>query len=319
MSFSGNVKEELSDHWSSARHCQIAELAAILGLCGSIIINSRNEYRVKVHTENKAVARKVFTLIKKTFNIESDISIRRNIQKQSVSYSVVVKQHQDALRVLQAVKLIDEHLDGFEEIRIVNPIVVQQTCCKRAFIRGAFLAAGSMSDPKKAYHFEIVCAAEPMAEQIRELMSSFSMDAKIVQRKKSYVVYLKEGSQIVDILNIMEAHVSLMELENVRILKEMRNTVNRKVNCETANLNKTVSAAVKQLEDITYLRDTIGLEKLSEGLEEVALARLSHPDASLKELGALLSPPVGKSGVNHRLRKLGDLAEKVRKEQGGVL
>ena len=319
MSFSGNVKEELSDHWSSARHCQIAELAAILGLCGSIIINSRNEYRVKVHTENKAVARKVFTLIKKTFNIESDISIRRNIQKQSVSYSVVVKQHQDALRVLQAVKLIDEHLDGFEEVRIVNPIVVQQTCCKRAFIRGAFLAAGSMSDPKKAYHFEIVCAAEPMAEQIRELMSSFSMEAKIVQRKKSYVVYLKEGSQIVDILNIMEAHVSLMELENVRILKEMRNTVNRKVNCETANLNKTVSAAVKQLEDITYLRDTIGLEKLSEGLEEVALARLSHPDASLKELGALLSPPVGKSGVNHRLRKLGDLAEKVRKEQGGVL
>lgn len=319
MSFSGNVKEELSEHWSSARHCQIAELAAILGLCGSIIINSRNEYRVKVHTENKAVARKVFTLIKKTFNIESDISIRRNIQKQSVSYSVVVKQHQDALRVLQAVKLIDEHLDGFEEVRIVNPIVVQQTCCKRAFIRGAFLAAGSMSDPKKAYHFEIVCAAEPMAEQIRELMSSFSMDAKIVQRKKSYVVYLKEGSQIVDILNIMEAHVSLMELENVRILKEMRNTVNRKVNCETANLNKTVSAAVKQLEDITYLRDTIGLEKLSEGLEEVALARLSQPDASLKELGALLSPPVGKSGVNHRLRKLGDLAEKVRKEQGGVL
>lgn len=319
MSFSGNVKEELSEHWSSARHCQIAELAAILGLCGSIIINSRNEYRVKVHTENKAVARKVFTLIKKTFNIESDISIRRNIQKQSVSYSVVVKQHQDALRVLQAVKLIDEHLDGFEEVRIVNPIVVQQTCCKRAFIRGAFLAAGSMSDPKKAYHFEIVCAAESMAEQIRELMSSFSMDAKIVQRKKSYVVYLKEGSQIVDILNIMEAHVSLMELENVRILKEMRNTVNRKVNCETANLNKIVSAAVKQLEDITYLRDTIGLEKLSEGLEEVALARLSHPDASLKELGALLSPPVGKSGVNHRLRKLGDLAEKVRKEQGGVL
>ena len=183
MSFSGNVKEELSEHWSSARHCQIAELSAILGLCGSIIINSRNEYRVKVHTENKAVARKVFTLIKKTFNIESDISIRRNIQKQSVSYSVVVKQHQDALRVLQAVKLIDEHLDGFEEVRIVNPIVVQQTCCKRAFIRGAFLAAGSMSDPKKAYHFEIVCAAEPMAEQIRELMSAFQWMQRLSEKE----------------------------------------------------------------------------------------------------------------------------------------
>ena len=134
-----------------------------------------------------------------------------------------------------------------------------------------------------------------------------------------YKRQVKEGSQIVDILNIMEAHVSLMELENVRILKEMRNTVNRKVNCETANINKTVSAAVKQVEDITYLRDTIGFEKLSEGLEEIALARLSHPEASLKELGELLSPPVGKSGVNHRLRKLSELAEKVRQEQGGLL
>ena len=143
----------------------------------------------------------------------------------------------------------------------------------------------------------------------------FSMDAKIVRRKKSYVVYLKEGDQIADILNIMEAHVSLMELENIRILKDMRNTVNRKVNCETANINKTVSAAVKQLEDITYLRDNMGLEKLAEGLREVAYARLSHPDATLKELGELLSPPVGKSGVNHRLRKLSDLAEKERQNK----
>lgn len=121
-----------------------------------------------------------------------------------------------------------------------------------------------MSDPNKAYHFEIVCSTEEMAHQICDLICSFSMDAKIVLRKKSYVVYLKEGAQIVDILNIMEAHVSLMELENVRILKEMRNSVNRKVNCETANINKTVSAAVKQLEDITYLRDQIGFENIPE-------------------------------------------------------
>lgn len=319
MSFSGKVKEELSRQWSSARHCQIAELAAMLSVCGSIVIDSRNRYGIKIHTENIAVARKVFTLIKKTFNIESDISVRRNILRQSVSYSIIVKQHQDALRILQATKLTEEYQNGFEEIHIVNPIVVQQPCCRRAFIRGAFLAAGSMSDPEKSYHFEIVCAAEAMAEQVKELLCSFETDAKIVRRKKVYVVYVKEGSQIVDILNIMEAHVSLMELENVRILKEMRNTVNRKVNCETANINKTVSAAVKQVEDITYLRDTIGFEKLSEGLEEIALARLSHPEASLKELGELLSPPVGKSGVNHRLRKLSELAEKVRQEQGGLL
>lgn len=319
MSFSGDVKEELSRQWSSARHCQIAELAALLSMCGSITIDSRNQYGIKIHTENITVARKVFTLIKKTFNIETDISIRRNIIRQSVSYFVIVKNHKEALRILQATKLTEEYREGFEEIHIVNPIIVQQTCCKRAFLRGVFLAAGSMSDPAKAYHFEIVCAAESMAVQLREMICGFAMDAKIVQRKKSWIVYLKEGAQIVDILNIMEAPLSLMKLENVRILKEMRNTVNRKVNCETANINKTVSAAVRQLEDIKYLQSTIGLEKLPEGLMDAAMARLANPDAPLKELGACLLPPVGKSGINHRLRKLSELAEKVRQEQGGLL
>ena len=148
---------------------------------------------------------------------------------------------------------------------------------------------------------------------------SYTLDAKIVQRKKAYVVYLKEGSRIVDVLNVMEAHVALMELENVRILKEMRNTVNRKVNCETANINKTVSAAVKQVEDITYLRDTVGFEHLPDNLAEAALARLEHPDATLKELGETLDPPVGKSGINHRLRRLSEMAEKVKQERGGLL
>ena len=299
MSFSGKVKEELSQQWSSARHCQIAEIAALIGMCGAVTINSFNQYGVKINTENLAVARKVFTLIRKTFNIEADISIRRNIEKQSAVYSVMIVRHEDALRVLQAAKLLEEHRGGFEEFHIVSPLIVQQPCCRRAFLRGAFLGAGSMSDPNKSYHFEIVCDSDVMAKQIQRLMCDFSMDAKIVRRKKSYVVYLKEGDQIADILNI----------------KDMRNTVNRKVNCETANINKTVSAAVKQLEDITYLRDNMGLEKLAEGLREVAYARLSHPDATLKELGELLSPPVGKSGVNHRLRKLSDLAEKERQNK----
>ena len=157
------------------------------------------------------------------------------------------------------------------------------------------------------------------AEKIREVICSFGLDAKIVRRKNSYVVYLKEGSQIVDILNVMEAHVSLMELENVRILKEMRNSVNRKVNCETANINKTVSAAVKQVEDIKYLRDTVGFDHMPDNLVEAALARLENPDATLKELGASLDPPVGKSGINHRLRRLSEMADKVRQEQGGLL
>lgn len=314
MSFSGDIKEELSRQCNTARHCQIAELAALLSICGSIIITSRNEYQLKIRTENQAVARKVFTLVKKTFNIEADISIRKNMQKGSTQVSIVIKDHKDALRILQATKLLGEADSEFDEIHIVNPILMQQTCCKRAFLRGVFLAAGSVSDPTKSYHLEIVCNAEEMAVQMTELLRTFSIDAKIVPRKKIFVVYVKEGSQIVDILNIMEAHVGLMDMENVRILKEMRNSVNRKVNCETANINKTVSAAMKQMEDITYLRDTIGLKKLPEGLQEIACVRLENPEASLKELGELLSTPIGKSGVNHRLRKLGEIAERVRQE-----
>ena len=315
MSFSGNVKEELSHQIAQARHCQIAELAALISMCGAVVITPGEKYRIKIHTEKIAVARKCFTLVTKTFNIKTDISVRRNLEKGSETYMLVIREHEDALRILQATKLIGEREDAYSALHIVDPILVQQPCCKRAFLRGAFLAAGSMSDPNKAYHFEIVCTTVNMAEQLRRMMCSFSMDAKIVARKKMYVVYLKEGAQLVDMLNIMEAHVSLMELENVRILKEMRNAVNRKVNCETANINKTVSAAVKQVEDIRYIQQTIGLDKLSDGLKEMAILRLEPPDATLKELGEISDPPVGKSGVNHRLRKIGEIAEGVRQNK----
>ena len=319
MSFSGKVREELAGNISSARHCRIAELAAFIGMCGTIAVNSFDQYSIKIHSENFLVARKVFTLIEKTFNIKVDVSIRRNIKRQNATYSVVVRQHEDAVRILQAVKMIGGNADYISDIRPFSPLVLQQTCCRRAFLRGAFQASGSMSDPSKSYHFEIVCDSQAAAGQIQEIMDGFGLDAKIVQRKKAYVVYLKEGPRKADVLNGMEAHIALMELENVRILKEMRNTVNRKVNCETANINKTVSAAVKQVEDITYLRDTVGFEHLPDNLAEAALARLEHPDATLKELGETLDPPVGKSGINHRLRRLSEMAEKVKQERGGLL
>ena len=219
------------------------------------------------------------------------------------------------MRVLQAVKLIDPYGEIEENLSLAQNVVLMQNCCKRAFIRGAFLAAGSISDPEKFYHFEIACATEAKAKQIQGLILSMGIEAKIVLRKKYFVVYIKEGSQIVDILNVMEAPVALMELENIRILKEMRGNVNRQVNCETANINKTVSAAVKQIEDIEFIRDTVGFESLPDGLAQIAKARLLKPEATLKELGEDLEPPVGKSGVNHRLRKLGEMAEKLR-DQG---
>ena len=319
MSFSGKVREELSENISQARHCRIAELAAFIGMCGTVSIDSFDRYHIKIHSENIVVARKVFTLLKKTFNIRTDISVKRNVKRESVSYLVVIKSHEDALRVLQATKMIGEQQVGTDAICGFNPLIIRQVCCRRAFLRGVFQAAGSMSDPNKSYHFEIVCTISEIAEQIRSVICSFGLDAKIVRRKKSYVVYLKEGSQIVDILNVMEAHVALMELENVRILKEMRNSVNRKVNCETANINKTVSAAVKQVEDITYLRDMIGFENMPDNLVEAAYARLDHPDATLKELGESLTPPVGKSGINHRLRKLSEMAEKSQAETRRII
>ena len=179
-------------------------------------------------------------------------------------------------------------------------------------MRGAFLASGSISDPQKSYHFEIVCQEQSQAQLLQELYHDFELDAKIVQRKKYHIVYLKEGAQIVDALNIMGAYVALMNLENVRILKEMRNSVNRKVNCETANISKTINAAVRQVEDIKLIRDQMGFEHLTPQLREMALLRLEYQDAPLKELGNYLDPPVGKSGVNHRLRKLNEIAEKIR-------
>ncbi len=313
MSFSSEVKEELSRQFSQARHCQIAEIAAIISMCGGISISSEERYCLRIQTENISVARKYFTLLKKTFNIDTEVSIRQNTcLKRARTYLVLVKDHEDSIKVLKAAKLIDAAGEIRENLSLTDNLVIQRSCCKRAFIRGAFLAAGSISDPSKSYHFEIACVTAHKAEQLREIIHTFDIDAKIVQRKKYHVVYIKEGAQIVEILNVMEAHVALMNLENVRILKEMRNSVNRKVNCETANIHKTVSAAVKQIEDIEYIRVKMGFESLGEGLAETARIRLEHPEATLKELGLMLTPQVGKSGVNHRLRKLSTIAEELR-------
>ena len=308
MSFSGTVKEELSRQISTARHCRIAETAALLSLCGRFTADGA----LRMQTENSAVIRKYFTLVQKTFNIETEIAVRENRQmKKGHIYYVEIKDDALIRTVLLGTKLSREQNSGGTLV-LNNSLLTQQTCCKRAFIRGAFLASGSISDPEKGYHFEIVCPDERKAGQLQELIRSFGIDAKVVVRKKSHVVYVKEGAQIVDILAVMEANVALMNLENIRILKEMRNTVNRKVNCEMAKINKTVSAAVKQIEDIKLIEEKKGFQSLNDGLAEIAELRLQYPEATLKELGMMLNPQVGKSGVNHRLRKLSAIADELR-------
>lgn len=296
MSFSGDVKRELGKQYSKGRHCQLAELAAILEMVGRV---QEKPCILEITSDNMVVLEKYAVLMRQLFEVDITKPLEGSIVEKILTTLKFFKE--DGL----ALPLDEQRVDG---------LLVQNVCCKRAFIRGAFLASGSMSDPNKSYHFEIVCRTMEQAEQLQQLMNGFETDAKIVERKGHYVVYLKEGSQIVDMLNVMEAYVSLMNLENVRILKEMRNSVNRKVNCETANISKTVNAAVKQLEDIELIRSKLGLDQLPQNLREMALIRLEYPEAALKELGNYLTPPVGKSGVNHRLRKLAEIAEDLRGE-----
>lgn len=288
MSFSSEVKEELAKRISPARHCRIAELAAIMNFCGQYGRDEKGGFTIGFQTENEAVVRKGFTLLKKTYNIDTDISLSE-----------------------QEMRDILDKIGNPEEP--VSSLLIKNTCCRRAFLRGAFLSVGSMSDPAKGYHLEFDCVSESKARQLRELMRDFEIESKIIRRKKYYVVYLKEGAGIVELLNVCEAYVSLMNLENMRILKEMRNSVNRRVNCETANIAKTVSAAARQVEDIEYIRKYYGFQNLPETLRQMAEIRLENPDVALKELGELFDPPLGKSGVNHRLRKLSELAEEIRR------
>jgi len=312
MSFSQDVKEELSRQLPSARHCQIAEVAGMVGLTGRIVISAQDRFSLKIQTESLYVARKYFTLLKKTFNIVAEVTIRKNNGlKNNRLYIVTVNRHDDAVRILQTIKLLNASNEIEENLSITSNVVIMKGCCKRAFIRGAYLAAGSVSDPNKAYHFEIVCNDYDKAVQLQNIINSFEIESKIVERKNHFVVYIKEGSAIADIFNVMEAHVALMEFENIRIIKEMRNSVNRKVNCETANLNKTVSAAMKQIESIELIKRTKGLDYLPPQLKEMAILRVENPEVSLKELGDMLEPKVGKSGVNHRLRKICEIAESI--------
>ena len=288
MSFSLQVKEELENVIPGARHCQLAELAALV-VYGCVVKKGDSGTQIELKSENEIIGRKYFTLLKKTFMIDAC-----------------------ANKVLQTLKMLGDTGEPILPVVGVSQMLLKQSCCKRAYLRGAFLCAGSMSDPRKGYHLEFVCEQEKQAQQIQQTIAHFDLEAKIICRKKHYVVYMKEGAAIVDLLNVMGARLSLMYLENLRVEKEVRNSVNRKVNCEAANITKTVNAASKQIEDIQYLQKHYGMEKLPENLREMAEIRLEYPESSLQELGKFLNPPVGKSGVNHRLRKLSELADKIR-------
>ncbi len=286
MSFSSDVKEELIEVYGNARHCQLAELAAIVHFVGKTDKSARS---FDIPVENEYASRKCFTLLKKTFNINS---VNEN--------------------VIRALKLDAGETPDTEPGHAADSRLLLKDCCRRAFLRGAFLAAGSVSDPRKGYHLEYICRDDAQADQLVGILAGYGIEAHSTVRKNHRIVYIKEGEAIVDLFNVMGAHVSLMNLENTRILKEISNTVNRRVNCETANIAKTAKAATRQSEDIEYIRDHYGFGNLSPKLKDIAVLRLENPEATLKELGEMLDPPLGKSGVNHRLRELSELADSIR-------
>lgn len=314
MSFSTETKNELARVYPEKHCCQIAELAAIIRLDGTMRIDENQQISLVITTESSPVARKIFRLFKDLYHIESQIRIQRTKRfKKNIVYSVRVGTFPGMTKVLKEIGVLGEDGDVLPGIK---KSLVRKKCCRRAYLRGVFLGAGSINNPEGNYHLELITNYSLFAQDIVDLMNQFpELLAKISGRKKSYIVYLKESEQIAAFLSIIGAHRALLEFENVRIMKDMRNKVNRLVNCDTANLKKAVNASLRQIGQIKLIEERIGLEKLPLRLREIARLRLENPDSSLKELGEMLEPPVGKSGVNHRLRKIEEIAEKISFQQ----
>ncbi|SHH17927.1 DNA-binding protein WhiA [Tepidibacter thalassicus] len=317
MSFSVTTKNELARIISTKRCCNISELAAIIRMSGTIQLMGFEKLNLKISTENPAIARKIFKLLKLCFNIHTEIMVKKNRNlKKNNSYILLITSDMGAKDVLKEVGILDDSKNFVINNKIPD-YIFNDNNCKKAYIRGAFLGGGSISDPEKTYHIEFVTNNEEFSVSLKELINSLSFNSKIVVRKNNYVIYLKESEQISDLLNIIGAHKALLHLENVKIVKEMRNNVNRIVNCETANLSKTVNAAIRQIKNIEYIKNTVGLDALPRNLKEIAHLRIEYEDLSLKELGEMLNPPIGKSGVNHRLRKIEKIAEDLKKGRVG--
>lgn len=301
MSFSNDVKNELSRIETNDAQGDKAELLGLLRMSGAIIIRGMN---VGIHfsTENAALARRVLQLLKNNYQVQTEVVITRSRRlKKNNRYQVQVLPAPQVSVALQELQLLSVESD------LKNPLLTTYAC-KRTFLRGAFLGGGSVSRPASDYHLEMVTQNEDFAKTIIKVMQSFSLKAKLTDRKNEYIVYLKDGDSIISFLNVIGAHSAMMELENVRIVKEMRNNVNRAVNCETANLNKVVKAAVRQVACIRYVDEHLGLSELPQGLQDIARLRLEHPDVSLNDL-VEYSGGLGKSGINHRLKKLQELAK----------
>ena len=313
MSFAADTKNELVHIETEKKCCMLAEIAGFIRMSGSLKLSGGGRTTIITSTENPAIARRYKKLIKDYFNINTDLEVGQGegIKKGRI-YSLKIPPEEKSEQILSetGILMVKEGLNYISDGIYVG--IIKTKCCRKAYLRGVFLGAGTISDPEKGYHIEFVCNTELLAGDVKKLINSFvDLHAKMVKRKKSYVVYVKESGQITDILNIMGAHSHLFVFENVKIVKEMRNKANRVLNCDSANLDKTINAAERQIACIRKIESKKGLGFLDEKLYEVAVIRLENPEASLAELAELMVPPMKKSGVNNRLKKIEELAKKL--------
>ncbi|WP_042168820.1 DNA-binding protein WhiA [Paenibacillus gorillae] len=307
MSFAAQTKKELT-LIEADTCCERAELSALIRMNGSVSVSSRKVV-LDISTENAAIARRIYSLLKKHYEVHTELLVRKKMRlKKNNVYIVRIPTR--VQEILSELRIVSE---GFVFNLGINKDIIRKPCCKRSYLRGAFLAGGSVNNPEgSSYHLEISSMYEEHCNALVDLANKFDLNARCIERKKGFIFYIKEGEKIIELLNIIGAHQALFKFEDVRIMRDMRNSVNRIVNCETANLNKTIGAAVRQIDNIKLLQKEIGLSNLPDKLKEVAEIRLQHPDMNLKEVGELLKGNVSKSGVNHRLRKIDEMAEKIR-------
>ncbi|WP_134704463.1 DNA-binding protein WhiA [Ammoniphilus sp. YIM 78166] len=310
MSFAAQTKKELTQ-LEAAPCCAKSELAALIRMNGTIQFGN-NRFVLDIVTENAAIARRIYLLVKEHFQAHAELLVQKKMRlKKNNVYIVRLPHH--ARQILEALLIYA----GGSFSQGIPKETVKKACCKRAYLRGAFLAGGSVNHPESnSYHLEIFTLYQEHCKDLSSLANKFHMNARCIERKKGYVMYIKEGERITEFLSLIGAHQALLYFEDVRIVKDMRNSVNRLVNCETANLNKTVSAAIKQVENIKLIERQMGLDQLPDKLREVAELRLKYADLNLTELGEMLpSGKVSKSGINHRLRKLNEIAEKLQRNE----
>lgn len=317
MSFSSKAKNELALIRTEGKCCNRAELAGIVRVSGVLEFGGKNRMDLRITTENPAVARLVFILFKKIYKQHSELIMKenRNLNKHH-SYEIYIENANTILTDLDIFRVTE---DSYELNDDLPDGLLKKQCCKKAYLRGIYLGGGSLSAPEKSYHLELITHNQQFADQLVAFMNSnYDLGSKSTIRKKNFIVYIKESEKIVDFLNVIGAHQTLLDYENVRIIKQMRNNVNRVVNCETANLTKTIDASYVQINAIKTIDDYEGLETLPDRLQDIAYLRLENPDASLKELGEMASPPIGKSGVNHRLKKILEIADNIQRRRGSL-